>query len=146
MKRFICIALLFVFLLSACAVGQAGETTASAPVFSHYNEKGPFDDDHYNIAFRALYSIERYLTGDQVYASVLSLELRDCLDEIYRLPKTPKDDPLFAGNEFVRTYVFLASTDCSYHIGDFEKKIKEDRDLLAAAIGVKSKNLLNIEK
>lgn len=110
---------------------QAPETTAPA---YRTNEKGPFDDEHYEIGAKALAAIDDYLDGKE-YLSVTSMLLSSCYDDIAALPDLPESDPLYAGNDFVRAYVFLAKVDFGMQKSDFETKKYEDRNYLAAAIG-----------
>lgn len=138
MKKLVVLILAAALLLSACAVKQAEETT-TASSFLHQNEKGPFDEDHYTIGWSALWALDQYIEGKQPYTSVLTVQLKDCLTKLDNLPELPAGGPCIAGNDFVRSYVFLAYTDCQFHLSNFESKIVEDRNLLAVALGASEK-------
>ena len=135
--------LVFIFLFCCCAVKLAG-TAASDPVNttleeptagpSHYNEKGPFDDAHYEIGLKALQAIDGYLDGDLTLSGVNKI-LSECYDELGSLPELPETDPLYAGNDFVHSYVFLAYVDFYYQISETDSERCKDRNYLAAAIG-----------
>lgn len=112
------------------------ETTACP---SRFNEKGPFDDAHYEIGLKALQAVDGYLDGDLTLAGVNNV-LSECYNDLCDLPELPKTDPLAAGNDFVRSYVFLAQTDFCYQLSGFETKKYQDRNYLAAAIGEPEKD------
>lgn len=156
MKKTILLALLVCLFLSACSTAESKATATSpaittgaastaapatatqapettAPAY-RTNEKGPFDDEHYEIGAKALAAIDDYLDGKE-FLSVTSMLLSSCYDDIAALPDLPESDPLYAGNDFVRTYVFLAKVDFGMQMSDFETKKYEDRNYLAAAIG-----------
>lgn len=114
---------------------EAAPTTTEAPSEpARTNEKGPFDDAHYQIGLRALQAIDAYLDGTAQISSTCA-ELSKCYDDIRALPEIPASDPLAAGNDFVRAYVFLANVDFSAQSSDFSSKKYDDRNYLAAAIG-----------
>lgn len=109
-------------------------TTAVPTEPAHMNEKGPFDEEHYRIGFRALQALDSYFDG-KLTASEVDRALSSCYDEISALPELSESDPLYAGNDFVRSYVFLAKIDFDLQMSDFATKKYEDRNYLAAAIG-----------
>lgn len=159
MKR-ICAAVLFLALLLALLAGCASDpapsgavsdlppvstaapapattdapTTAAPTEPTHMNEKGPFDEEHYQIGLRALQALDSYLGGKTMITEAKQV-LSSCYDEIAVLPELSEPDPLYAGNDFVRSYVFLAKIDFDLQMSDFATKKYEDRNYLAAAIG-----------
>lgn len=142
---FVFVCLLFISLMG-CASAPTSTTepvqttlpTTAAPTspattagVSRVNEKGAFDNDHYTIGLRALHAIDSYLTGN-AKIEALNQTLKSCYNEIAAFPE---DDPVFPGNDFVRSYVFLAYIDFDFQGTDFPTKKYTDRNLLAAAIG-----------
>ena len=128
----------------APATTSAPETTAApataAPTEpAHKNERGPFDEEHYHIGLRALQAVDGYLDGT-LTLSEANRTLSSCYDEISALPELPESDPLYAGNDFVKSYVFLAQIDFEMQMSDFPTKKYEDRNYLAAAIGEPARN------
>ena len=154
MKKLVLFLLVFILFLSSCSSSApAGDSATSTPQTTpapstqapettvpvqHINEKGPFDDNHYEIGLRALQSIDSYLDGDLTLSGV-NKALTTCYDEIKNLPALPETDPFYAGNDFVYSYVFLAYCDFSFQLSDFETKKFEDRNYLAAALGEPTK-------
>ena len=112
----------------------AAPTTAAPTEPAHKNERGPFDEEHYQIGLRALQAVDGYLDGT-LTLSEANRTLASCYDEISALPELPESDPLYAGNDFVKSYVFLAKVDYSFQLSDFASKKYDDRNYLAAAIG-----------
>jgi hypothetical protein len=161
MKKTILLALLVCLLLSACSNAKSSASDSStaipteaaepvAPVTASQipettspayrtNEKGPFDDEHYEIGAKALAVIDDYLDGKKSLPAA-SMLLSSCYDDIAALPDLLESDPLYAGNDFVRAYVFLAKVDFGMQMSDFETKKYEDRNYLAAAIGEPARN------
>ena len=114
-------------------------TTAVPTEPAHMNEKGPFDEEHYRIGLRALLALDSYFDG-KLTASEVDRALSSCYDEISSLPELSESDPLYAGNDFVRSYVFLAKIDFDLQMSDFATKKYEDRNYLAAALGEPEKD------
>lgn len=114
-------------------------TTAAPTEPTHINEKGPFDEEHYQIGLRALQALDSYLGGKTMITEAKQV-LSSCYDEIAALPELSEFDPLYAGNDFVRSYVFLAKIDFDLQMSDFATKKYEDRNYLAAAIGEPEKD------
>lgn len=112
----------------------AAPTTAAPTEPAHTNERGPFDEEHYQIGLRALQTIDICLDG-KLTVSEANRALSSCYNELSALPELPESDPLYAGNDFVKTYVFLAKIDFEMQPSDFATKKYEDRNYLAAAIG-----------
>ena len=154
MRKICALMLAALLLFAGCAAEFAdteppATTAAPAPVVttlpettsgpSHYNEKGPFDDAHYEIGLKALQAIDGYLDGDLTLSGVNKV-LSECYNDLCELPELPETDPLAAGNDFVRSYVFLAQTDFYYQLSGFETKKYQDRNYLAAAIGEPEKD------
>lgn len=151
MKKLLAFLFAFSILISGCSSGKTESTTREATEAAkttteavtaepketealHKNERGPFDAEHYEIGMKALNAIDKYLDGGE-YLSVTSMLLKQYNDEMNKLPELSESDPLCAGNEFVKAYVFLASTDFAFQLSDFETKKYEDRNYLAAALG-----------
>ena len=109
-------------------------TTAAPTEPTHMNEKGPFDEEHYQIGLRALQALDNYLGGKTMITEAKQV-LSSCYDEIAALPELSESDPLYAGNDFVKSYVFLAKIDFDLQMSDFAKKKYDDRNYLAAALG-----------
>lgn len=109
-------------------------TTAAPTEPAHTNERGPFDEEHYQIGLRSLQAVDGFLDGTLTISEVNRV-LSSCYEEISALPELPESDPLYAGNDFVKSYVFLAQIDFEMQMPDFSTKKYEDRNYLAAAIG-----------
>lgn len=112
----------------------AAPTTAAPAEPAHTNERGPFDEEHYQIGLRALQAVDGFLDGTLTISEVNRV-LSSCYEEISALPELPESDPLYAGNDFVKSYVFLSQIDFEMQMSDFSTKKYEDRNYLAAAIG-----------
>lgn len=112
----------------------AAPTTAAPTEPAYSNERGPFDEEHYQIGLRALRAVDGFLDGTLTISEVNRV-LSSCYEEISALPELPESDPLYAGNDFVKSYVFLARIDFEMQMSDFSTKKYEDRNYLAAAIG-----------
>ena len=118
---------------------MAAPSTAAPAEPAHKNERGPFDEEHYQIGLRALQAVDSYLDGT-LTLSEANRTLSSCYDEISALPELPESDPLYAGNDFVKSYVFLAKVDYSFQLSDFASNKYDDRNYLAAAIGEPEKD------
>ena len=116
---------------SSSSFDPVSDTTSA---LEYFNEKGPFDAEHYNLGLRALQAIDSYLDGYTTIAGVNKV-LADCYEEVSALPELPESDPFYAGNDFVYSYIFLAYVDYQYQLSGFATKKYQDRNLLAAALG-----------